>query len=242
MHLGRRLIFPNDSFDIGRKDVQNAWAIDAPTVSTHHLRIRCVMYEDDEDHPQVSPMLYACVLSANSVHFTTHTADNPDCTYARSRADGDILLGHGDVLHIAPDVSLLFQADKRYAAVCQGLTDVQHVEVSCFRSQYLVSDRKLGVGGQASVFVAVKQSSGQQVACKILRAPDSCQSIAKRLQQERGLPLEQLQAELKNIRGRQLEKRTYLAREYAILKTLNHPNIIALQKVICATYNIYIFQ
>ena len=61
---------------------------------------------------------------------------------------------------------------------------------------------------------------------------------------QRDLPLshQQREARAEAIQQRLLKKRESLAREYNVLKDLSHPNIISLEKVICASHNIYIFQ
>lgn len=208
-------IFKNDQFDIGREDFTKAWTLDEPTVSKHHLRFRAVAYDDEEGEQRVSPMIYVRVLSMNAVKLECTRDKLSVSTEVVTRKHGDVLLGHGDVLHVTPQISLVFSAAGHFAARDGGLNEVQEAEAQQFRRHFLLTDRRLGVGGQASVLLAINQRTGRQLACKVVslsRARD---------------------------RGRTAEK---LKREYNVVKNLSHPNIVVLEKVICTTYSIYIFQ
>lgn len=239
--LASRSILPDEQFDIGRKGFHKAFGINDLTISTHHLRFRCVVYNDDPED-QVAPMVYVRVLSSNAIQLIrpgTQREDNGDTV---QRADPDVLLNHGDILQLTPKFSLLFSAVQPCAAGSSGLDDIKAAETKRFRNRFLVSDRKLGSGGQGSVFVAVKQSVGRRVACKIVTLPYTQLAESARLQQNMHLTKQEREAELKKIERRLIDKREYLAREFNILKDLDHPNIIRLEKVICGTYNFYIFQ
>ena len=235
------LIFPNDEFDIGRNDISSAWAVNAPTISTHHLRFRCVVYEDD-DEQKVAPMVYVRVLSSNEARLVRAGIDDIDGGLPLSRADPDTLLNHGDVVHLTPDISVLFEAETKPPAETDARDPIQAAELTRFSDQFLVSNRRLGVGGNASVFVAVKQSTKRQVACKVVALPFTQSAAVQRVRSALHLTPQQRAAALQNIQLGLIKKRESLAREYNVLKDLNHPNIITLEKVVCATYNIYIFQ
>jgi len=224
----------NDEFDIGRRQVQQAWGIDELTVSTHHLRFHCIVFEDEDDD-KVAPLIYVRVLSRNPVILKCSDSNNPGVETTLFRDSGDVLLNHGDILQLASDISLIFQTNRCGKLPTSGLDDIRQAEVRRFAAQYQVTGRMLGAGGNASVFVAVKQSSHRQVACKIVSLP-----CKRRDQPQIDQRLQVAEAEALELRL--MRKRENLAREYNVLKDLNHPNIICLEQVFCASYNIYIFQ
>ena len=218
---------------MGRRDVYSIWATQEPTISTHHLRFRCVVYDEDDER-EVSPMVYVRVMSPNATTLRCRDLGPDDIGHVVSQEDPDVLLNDGDILYLTRSISLTFKADKRFAANNGGLDAIRYAELKHFKDEFSISDRKLGVGGHASVFVAIKQRSKRQVACKILALPLA--------DQERPSELRMTAQDRKAKELRLLKKREELAREYSILKGLKHPNIITLEKVICATYNVYIFQ
>jgi serine/threonine protein kinase len=202
---------------MGRRDIYALWNENEQTISTHHLRFRCVMYESDEDQ-KVSPMVYVRVLSSNYVQLSRSGEKNCNRRHQLRKSDPDLLLNDGDVLYLTPAVSATFRSLGHYTAPSGNLNPIQAVEIRCFDDRFYVTDRTLGAGGNASVFVAVKQSTQRQVACKIVPVPDP-------------------------VNKRKLQKLCQdQVREYSVLKNLDHPNIITLEKVIRATNNTYIFQ
>ncbi|KAK3713922.1 hypothetical protein LTR37_008172 [Vermiconidia calcicola] len=236
------LVLPNDDFRIGRQTIKNLWSINEPTVSTHHLHFRCVVYEDDSEH-KISPMVYVRVLSTNPVQLTRAgmTGGRNDI-HSVSKRDPDVLLGHGDALQITPDISVVFTALEDSEAESNAVDYVRANELRHFEDQFDVTDRRLGVGGNASVFVAVKQRTKRQVACKVVPQPFIDTAELDRINHDPYMTKQQRDMELRNIEQRLVKKREDLTREYTILRDLSHPNVITLEKVICATYNIYIFQ
>lgn len=227
-------VHANDEFDLGRRQIKQAWGVDELTISTHHLRFRCVVFEDEEEDKSAL-LIYVRVLSFNPVLLSRSDSNNPSGDTTLSRESGDVLLNHGDVLKLTRDMSLLFRTAKQPETAVRGLDPIKEAEVKRFAKQYRVTGRMLGAGGNASVFVAVKQSTQRQVACKIVPLPykrPGAPALDQRLQA----------TDAKELESRLIKKRESLAREYNVLKYLNHPNIICLEKVFCASYNIYIFQ
>ena len=187
-------------------------------------------------------MIYVRVLSSNQVRLIRTGIDKGTASHVLSKLDPDVLLNDGDVLYLTPDIFIVFQADLRYSAIPVDVDDVRKAELQSFCNQFNVSDRRLGVGGNASVFVAVKQLAKRQVACKIVPQPQRKRERVQDIQSDVRLNPQQKDAELRMVEQRVLRKREDLAREYNILRDISHPNIITLEKVICCTYNIYIFQ
>ncbi|KAK1813110.1 hypothetical protein LTR12_012495 [Friedmanniomyces endolithicus] len=227
------VIRPHDDFRVGRKDVQRAFGIEDKTISSHHLHFHCVVYgeSDGELHTGVAPLVYVRILSANSVNLSPLGSNNPSDGIMLCRASGDVLLNHGDVLQITPNISIQFRAKLQ---VDSGLDSLRQEETKRFSSQFSVIDRVLGHGGHGSVFVAVKRSTSRQVACKIVEVPN----ITRAAPQADFTAL----AEFNAFQVRLRKKRADLTREYEILKDLSHPNIISLEKVFRTTHSVYIFQ
>ncbi|KAK4569778.1 hypothetical protein LTR86_002747 [Recurvomyces mirabilis] len=232
--LGDRLqgIKASDDFDLGRESLREWFDIIEPTISAHHLRFHCVVFENgpDQDDDRVEPLVYMRVLSANPVRFESSSFNN---TSILRKSDRDILLNHGDVLELSPTVSITFRSAHPPVPGESALTPLQQGEVMSFEGRYAVSDRLLGSGGHACVFLATKQSDQSQLACKVVSLPQQGADIA-------GDP--QAVIEARRVAVQRQKKRDILAREYSILKDLSHPNIVTLEKVFCTTYNIYIMQ
>ncbi|KAF2857164.1 Pkinase-domain-containing protein [Piedraia hortae CBS 480.64] len=206
-------IFANDEFDLGRKDFDQVWKKKEKTISTHHLRCRCVIFDDDEEgEEKVAPLVYVRVLSSNPVKYMPSLAGSNSTTTMRlTRVSGDVLLNHGDILKLNPSISLKFHSK---APPGKPLDTTIQSEVDCFAKEYFVTNRILGSGGNATVYLAMKPSNQKQFACKIIRLPAA---IAKK-------------------------KRETLAREHTLLKDLDHPNIIRLEKVFCGPTHVYIIE
>ncbi|KAK5699321.1 hypothetical protein LTR17_023343 [Elasticomyces elasticus] len=230
---GRGRIAAFSDFDIGRKMIQRFLGIKDMTISSHHLHLHCVVYGegDGEVSSGVAPLVYVRVLSSNSVYLKSSGSNNPSDIRTLRRDSGDILLNDGDVLQLTSTTSIEFKAN---ISVPSGLNHVRRQEIERFSEQFKVHDRVLGSGGFASVLVAVKQSTKRQVACKIIPVPHvvgtAPSSDPKQV------------AHAKEVAQRCLKHRAVMKREYEILKDINHPNIISLEKVFCTTHNIYIFQ
>ncbi|KAI7344753.1 hypothetical protein KC336_g22929, partial [Hortaea werneckii] len=98
-------VYPNEEFDIGRSDVDAAWHVNEPAVSSHHLRIRCVVFED-EVLDGVAPLVYSRVLSRNAVILKHSDFNNPSAQSLLTKDDGDVLLNDGDILQLTPSISI----------------------------------------------------------------------------------------------------------------------------------------
>ncbi|KAK3673611.1 hypothetical protein LTR78_006516 [Recurvomyces mirabilis] len=232
--LGDRLqgIKASDDFDLGRENLREWFDITEPSISAHHLRFHCVVFENgsDQDDDHVEPLVYMRVLSANPVRLESSCFNNTSILRKRDR---DILLNHGDVLELNPSVSITFRTAHPPVPCESALSPLQQGDIMSFEARYAVSDRLLGSGGQACVFLATKQSDQSQLACKVVSLPQQRAEIA-------GDP--QAVIEARRVAVQRQKKRDVLAREYSILKDLSHPNIVSLEKVLCTTYNIYIMQ
>lgn len=226
-HLKRAsAIYGNDEFDIGRQDVFNALELHDRSVSTHHIRVRCVLYDDDVKQ-RVAPMVYARVLSSNPVILRRNGIDNQQDGIAITRDHGDILLNTRDRLQLTNQVELEYRTTQG-AFNAPPLDSICRAEAQQFSVRYQMTPRVLGIGGYAAVYVAVKQRTGQQYACKIMPLPT----------------LDDIDDDLDDARRDHALKVKYevVAREFNVLRKLSHPNIITLEKVFRTTHNVYMFQ
>jgi hypothetical protein len=226
----------NDDFHWGRRDAEDMFKVAMPNISTHHLRIRCIAYEEDGD-VKVTPMVYVRVLSKNGVQLTParHDWEGDDTSsktslHFLSNTGPDFLLSRGDVLWITPSIWAEFLETDDTAQQDYGIDETQEYELGYFHDRYEVTDRRLGFGGQASVFIAIESPTRKQLACKIVRVPYGDPTT------------QELKQHLRDAGADAEKEREETAREYHILSTINHPNIVTLEKVICTSYNVYIFQ
>lgn len=213
--------------------VRDVLDVQDQAVSTHHIRIHCVMYEDDEAR-QVAPMIYARVLSKNPVIIKRSVLDAPDCSMSVSRDQPDVLLSFGDVLQITRNISIELEEVEGPSSYPPALDSIRQAETQKFASRYRMTGRVLGVGGYATVYVAVKQKTHQQYACKVIRI---LSSSGKKMSRQGEL------CHKSDVPESEFRKRLdMVTREYNLLKTLSHPNIVTLEKVFRTTCSVYIFQ
>lgn len=188
------------------------------------------MFEDD-GQDIIAPLVYVHALSSNPVIITHRDSINLRGDVRLTKHSGDVLLNHGDALRLTSSISITFIENRELSPETRCLTGIQKAEAQRFASQYLVIDRIVGTGGHGGVFVAVKQSTQSQVACKILSLPNKLSKPPWGVE------------DAGEWEKRQLKKREDLAREYDVLKNLkHHPNIISMEKVFCTSHHIYIFQ
>ncbi|KAF2212005.1 hypothetical protein CERZMDRAFT_42444, partial [Cercospora zeae-maydis SCOH1-5] len=169
-------------------------------------------------------MVWARVLSNNSIIFRRNGLDGLDGGILVSKDHGTFLVNEGDAIQLTNTVWLDFEfSNNGHKSNPPRLDLSQRAEVSIFAHRYRLTTRVLGVGGYAAVYVANDEKTGKQVACKIVKQPNS-------LNEDHTL--------------RQVCKATNesVAREFNILKAVSHPNIMTLEAVISTPYNVYIFQ
>ncbi|KAJ5020996.1 pheromone A receptor-domain-containing protein [Bipolaris maydis] len=187
------------------------------TVSRLHLRIHCILYEQDPIS-NIAPFVYATDLSANGTYLKKCDSRPVACQddEIHMGRNNTFLLGHGDELNISDNITLIYLSKSPVQAV--DMTTTQKMEIQTFSSRYLVTARMLGEGGYGKVFVGIVRETQKQFACKVVR-------------------LDKI-----SVNTHALQPRDRCHREFNILKDLNHPNIIALEKVFYSHDNIYIFQ
>ncbi|KAF2434898.1 kinase-like protein [Tothia fuscella] len=239
-------IYANKEFYIGRSKSCQYQCSD-PTISNKHLHIRCIIFEEDATSG-IPPLIYAEDLSTNGT-FLSNSRDN-NSEHRIGRKAGRILLKNGDRLRIGPSISLHFAYASQHATRAIGLTTVQKRETQLFKDRYTITDQIIGSGGHGSVFVAVHKKSNRHVACKVvdvvpfedeLGYKAHSAGASNRTDESESLPLRVRQKQLLEQQKRLVQEDPQF-REFDILKDLDHPNIIRLEKVFWSTDTLYIFQ
>ncbi|TLD23663.1 kinase-like protein [Venturia nashicola] len=122
-----------------------------------------------------------------------------------------------------------------------------------FKDRFEITNRILGVGGYGSVFAAIHKKSHRQLACKVVNV-EICfptNTNRKASKDVTSSHPEKLAGHSENIKWQkrrspedgQLKIRDDPQfREFEILKDLDHPNIIRLEKVFWSINTFYIFQ
>ncbi|EUC44137.1 hypothetical protein COCMIDRAFT_38029 [Bipolaris oryzae ATCC 44560] len=218
----------NEYFYLGRDAelCRYTWCDDL-TVSRLHLRIHCVLYEQDPIS-NIAPFVYATDLSANGTYLKRRDSGPVACQddEVLMGRNNTFLLGHGDELNISDTITLIYLSKSPVQSV--DLTPTQEMEIQTFSSRYLVTARMLGEGGYGKVLVGVVRETQKQLACKVVRLDK--------------LSVNTVGSPTADRDQHALQPRDRCYREFNILKSLSHPNIIALEKVFCSHDNIYMFQ
>ena len=100
-----------------------------------------------------------------------------------------------------------------------------------------MTSQAIGIGGHGSVFAAVHRKTGRQLACKVVDLRDH--------ENEDGLDCNSSSPPNEGPSGRQQRwtlKVNKLVKECQVLKDLDHPNVVRLEKAFWTSNTIYIFQ
>lgn len=233
-------IYANAELDLGREEVSSVLGVNDGTISKHHLRFHCVTYGVNDIAP-IEPMVYARTLSRHGARFSQKTPDGSNSTCFLQSGHSPILLNHGDILQLSAKISIKYIALPAGTVERTRLGNTAVAEAKSFKNQYTIVPRALGVGGFATVFLAINTKARRQVACKVVRLPKKppVPSLSDWTSKKR----RQSSADADNTHiARHRKKCQDLRREFEVLKGIDHPNIIRLEKAIYATDHIYIFQ
>lgn len=167
------------------------------------------------------------VLSSSAVILTRFGIDEPHSGIEIGKGRGDVLLSDGDQIQVTNQIAVVFRKYDSFRSNPPQLDKVRQQEVQRFADRFCLTSRVLGIGGYAAVYVAVRTEDNRQLACKVV-----------------DLATRQVGSHRRHRTYSEATKarREVTAREYNVLKTLSHPNIISLEKVFCTSYNVYIFQ
>lgn len=206
------------------------------TISREHLRIHCILYEQDPI-ADIAPFVYATDLSANGTYLKK---SNEECDGSQGRGilmgkNSTFLLDDRDELQLSETVTLVYRS---FGLVKHCvLTATQDHEKAILASRYLVTGRLLGEGGYGKVLIGIDQSTQSQLACKIV----DLEKLYDRRADLRA-PTSTGQWTSSQVIGQLPDKVQSCFREFDILKDLSHPNIVHVQKVFWSRSTIYMFQ
>ncbi|KAK8257714.1 serine/threonine protein kinase, partial [Phyllosticta capitalensis] len=211
------------------------------TISKRHLKIHSVVYDDS-----IAPLVYAEDISYNGTYL--QRANKRECPHddARGilmgRTIKSTLLEHNDELWPAPRIFLRYRVSDYTREIFdhQGLdqSPILAADSKTIEDRYHVTDRVLGAGAHGRVYVAINRKSHQQQACKITDLTDLNLGGTTRLGSS-STTQSRANGAQSRTKGAVLEA---LFRECRVLKDLNHPNIIRLEKVYFSVNGIYVFQ
>ncbi|KAF2263899.1 kinase-like protein [Lojkania enalia] len=236
-------IFGNEEFYLGRNPALCRQYWSDSYISNKHLRIHCVLYEQDPI-ADIPPFVYATDVSTNGTYLKK---SNSECSSSQGRGirmgrnKGAFLLDNGDELQISDSVTLIYRSLIQVDPV--ELTPTQVQEKRLFSSRYLITRRVLGIGGYGRVMVGINQKTQRQLACKVIDLRHLYHGLSPPITQQFISNHEQSQTD-----GTYVTKKIWPTRvakcfrEFDILKDLTHPNIVSLEKVFWSSNTIYIFQ
>ncbi|UPX12609.1 Non-specific serine/threonine protein kinase [Ascochyta rabiei] len=208
------------------------------TISREHLRIHCILYEQDPIS-DIAPFVYATDLSTNGTHMKK---SNAECTGSQGRGvlmgkNGTFLLDDGDELQLSETVTLIYHS---FGTVRKSvLTQTQERERAILSSRYLVTGRLLGEGGYGKVLIGIDQKTQRQLACKIINLE---KLYNRRTMAHLYMPTSEEQTGSSQAINQLPDNVHSCFREFDILKDLSHPNIVHIQKVFWSQSTIYMFQ
>jgi len=230
----------NDEFDLGREQVNSILGVNDGTISKHHLRIHCVTY-DENPVAAIEPLVYVRILSHHGARLSQTALNGSNSTCFLPHGHPSVLLNHGDSIHLSSNVSVKYQAVPRKSNQHKHMSSIAQAEAKLFDKQYTITSRVLGVGGFASVFLAINMKSRRQVACKVVPLPKKppFPGLSEwEAQPGRTAPAREASCDI--VRHRKICRD--LRREFEVLKGIDHPNIVRLEKAMYAADHIYIFQ
>ncbi|KAF2086995.1 kinase-like protein [Saccharata proteae CBS 121410] len=189
----------------------------------------------------IPPLVYVEDISTNGTRLLR--ASQPyDVRQSRNEIPmsgnlGIVLLNNQDGLRINDHLTADYCPLQTFQVPPDQFDEMHRLEHQCFAERYTIHGRKLGLGGHGSVYVAVHQQSQRQLACKIV----GCES-SNELYSDRPWQRDSKKNESSAVKEKHEARVHRIFSEFNVLKSLNHPNIITLEKVFCGPHNIYIFQ
>lgn len=246
----------NEEFYLGRSPEYCRFRWSDPTISNRHLRIHCILYEEQADSA-IPPLVYATDLSTNGTYLKRPHADQAGVSASSAygmridQKNGAYLLNDGDQLRISNRVTLIYHSITQPQQ--EELSNTQEQEAQHFSSRYEIRNRVLGSGGFGKVLVAIHRKTQRQLACKIvdlthIYANPEAQGL-RPLNAQKHSDFYSKPEKGSRIHGYPLgcpdrwpKKVKKCFREFEIAKNLSHPNIIAIKKVFWSSNTVYIFQ
>ncbi|KAG0635711.1 serine/threonine protein kinase, partial [Tuber brumale] len=129
-----------------------------------------------------------------------------------------VLLSHGDVIRLDKLNSFCFIQPNALSAQGPIFDTTFERERTRLTPDFMITDRVLGKGAYGRVHLAWDLVNCRQVACKVVGYGPNV------------------------VQGNPRKARDFHMREFEIMASLNHPNILALRRVIRTEQNIYMFS
>ncbi|KAG9681366.1 kinase-like protein, partial [Aureobasidium melanogenum] len=235
-------IWPKQEIILGCKQLQHFVDDYDPTISYHHLKLRCVQFDDDAATWNVAPMLYAEDLSINGTVMTRECPTEDGSTvrldHQLNKSMGPVLLQDGDCLYLSKSTFVQYsELDPRDEI---SMSFIMDCEVKRFQEDFAIFPRLISAGGQGSVYVAWDRNAEQQVACKAVSLAGVNLTCDQNTNEAFTQAASNRASRMQSIKL--LRKIHRLEVEYEVLKDLSHPNIIDMRKVYITTHHIYIIQ
>ncbi|KAI5459883.1 kinase-like domain-containing protein [Mariannaea sp. PMI_226] len=207
-HQSQQLLplWDREIFKIGRDPKSNSLAIDNDpnfNVSRNHCEVYVVVYEPTVNYIYVRDRKSSNGTFVNGVLI----GQGPEIS-------SGYLLQDGDVIEIRPHWGFILSQER--SPPRQELNKLQADECKLFDDRYLLTNRCLGQGAEATVHLAIDVATKKQLVCKLVN--------------------------LDRIHGR--NTREEVRRKYQegdILRQLRHPNILSYVDMISSPHTLYTF-
>ncbi|KAK4123581.1 kinase-like protein [Parathielavia appendiculata] len=203
---GSFLILPNKTVLVGRDETRNHVSFADPVVSRCQLEIFCIITDEEYKHP---PLVFVRDRGSSN-----GTAVNGELIGRGPQISPSWLLEDGDTITIGPHPHLMFTYTQlSNPQPSYTLSHLQQQEVKLFSNRYVVTNRTIGDGGHAVVFLAVEVETGRHVACKV-HDISRFSPTSKEVERTR--------------------------QEALLLSTLDHPNILPIKAAFETQQTIYV--
>ncbi|KAI0408663.1 kinase-like domain-containing protein [Xylaria palmicola] len=201
-------LYPGRPVFVGRGVLDNDISISHSYISRYHFVIYSIEYDEAAGH-----LVY--VRDENSLSGTY--VDDHFHQRAKVPSSSGYLLAHGDIIRIDP-----YWEFHVYLCGVQTINPItsslQTSETDAFCDRFLITERVLGSGAFARVYLAVNIRAGRQVACKVHRLDQ----------------LRQLNHSTDTIRR--------IVDETNILSRLSHPNLLKFEAAFRSWDTLYTFM
>ncbi|KAF7550928.1 hypothetical protein G7046_g7860 [Stylonectria norvegica] len=191
-------------------------------VSRNHCEIYVVVYEPTVNHVYVRDR-----KSFNGTYVNGHNIGEPD--EEPNIIPSGYLLQHGDVIEIRPYWK--FEFFQEASPLRHALTNLQVEECKLFSEKYLLTDRCLGQGAEAVVYLALDVPTKKQLVCKLVNL-DRTQGKHTLEERQKNLQEADILRQLRHVGSRPLWKAS---------TNLIQPNILHYVDAICSPHTLYTF-
>ncbi|KAK5077322.1 hypothetical protein LTR51_003011 [Lithohypha guttulata] len=208
-------------------------------MSQEHLHIYVTIAQNAKSGCE--SLVYAEDLSRNGVYWNDSLM---------GKKNNAFLLSDGDRLRLTSKTTLVYQST---SGPNPHFDLVQEQEMKTSRSRYTVTDRCVGSGASACVFMSIEQTTRTLLACKVvdLRRLNDQGQTRQSIHLPRSAAEVETRKEIEAFRTWAEEQKRMVTterklaaylRQNKILSTLTHPNIISFDKILLSDNSLYMFQ